>query len=114
MKIFLLFFLIFLISTSYPQQNKAKIIQEYYNQGLNAYKEKNYSTFLECFKVLDSLKSNNTTIMYNLACAYSLNHKKDEAIKYLKKYILIRADENIGKDNDLSYIKNTDEFKSCL
>ncbi len=53
-------------------------------------------------------------IMYNLACAYSLNHQKDEAIKYLNKYIAISADENIEKDNDFSYIKNSDEFKALL
>ena len=52
--------------------------------------------------------------MYNLACAYSLNHQKDEAIKYLKKYISISADENIEKDNDFSYIKNSDEFKTLV
>ncbi len=114
MKNLFLLCLFLLVSANYPQQSKAKIIQDYYNKGLTAYKEKNYPTFLECFKILDSLKSDNTNIMYNLACAYSLNHQKDEAIKYLKKYISISADENIEKDNDFSYIKNSVEFKKLL
>ncbi len=103
-----------ILSTSFSQQNNAKLVNEYYSSGITAYKEKNYSKFLDCFIKLDSLKSNNAAIMYNLACAYSLNHKKNEAINYLKKYISISADENIEKDNDFSYIKNSDEFKELL
>ena len=114
MKFISLLCMFLLVSSSYPQQKKTKIIQDYYNQGLTAYKEKNYPKFLECFIKLDSLKNNNINIMYNLACAYSLNHKKDEAIKYLKNYISISADENIEKDNDFSYINNSGEFKELI
>ena len=111
---YILLFCFFLFVTNVSAQQNIELINNYYNQGIEAYKAKDYPKFLDCFIKLDSLRSNNAAIMYNLACAYSLNENKEEAIKYLRKYISINANANIEKDNDFNNIKNSSEFKAVV
>ncbi len=113
MKTVLFFWSIILFFNAYPQQSN-KTIDDYYNDGVAAYQNKNYQKFLENFKTLDSLRSNNAAIMYNLACAYSLTNRKDEALIYLMKYSKINSDTNISEEPDFNNIKSSTGFELIL
>jgi len=77
--------------------------------------ERIYSNALEIFKKVEEIKPNFAA--YNLACLYSIQGKKDEALKWLEKGLKSKSTpskEYILKDCDLENIKNTKEFKDLL
>jgi len=59
------------------------------------------------------LKPNDPVIHYNFACSLSLTGKPKEALKELKKAVLLGYDDfsYILKDADLKSLRELDEFK---
>ena len=83
-----------------------------------------YSTFqlnkldesINFFEKAVSLGSDYPYDYYNLACIYSLKNKPEQAIKYLKKALVLGAEikEKVLEDKDFDNIKDLKEFKDLL
>lgn len=82
-----------------------------YNQSLEAYKSKDYVLFLKLAKQLDSIRPMHPTFTYNLASAYSLNGKKQEALGVLKNIVLANNTIAFEDDSDFESIKDDEAFK---
>ena len=69
-------------------------------------KEKDYERSIEHFKKVNELQPDNGNIFLSLAKCYGLLENRDEALKYVKKSILVFKDQNdeksIRKATDLS------------
>lgn len=85
-----------------------------YNQSLEAYKNKDYSLFLKLALQLDSIRPVHPTFTYNLASAYSLNGKKQEAFSVLKTIVLANNTVAFEEDTDFELIKDDKRFKELL
>lgn len=85
-----------------------------YNQSVEAYKVKDYVLFLKLAKQLDSIRPMHPGYTYNLASAYALNGKKEEAISILKKIVLVNNTIGFENDTDFESIKNEKGFKDLL
>ena len=103
-----LYFLLFSVGLLAQSQ------KEIYQASIKAYSDKDYTTFLKLTKQLDSLRPSHPTYSYNLACAFALNNKPDEAITQLKKCLLANATIPIENEADLSLIGNTKEFQELI
>jgi hypothetical protein len=101
-------------TAGWSRTGSAEDLNQIYKKGIKAHQDKDYATFLQCFEKLDKLLPNHPVIMYNLAGAYSLNNKKNEAIRCLKKLIVIDANPKITSDNDFNFIRESEEFKHIL
>jgi hypothetical protein len=99
---------------NHGQTNSAKDLNTLYKEGMDAYKAKDYATYLERFKSMDRLRPNHPVILYNLAGAHALNNQNDEAVRCLKKLILIDANPKIASDNDFANIRNSSGYKAVL
>jgi hypothetical protein len=85
-----------------------------YNQSIEAYKNKEYHLFLKLAKQLDSIRPMHPTFTYNLASAFSLNGKKEEALAVLKTIVLANNTVAFEKDSDFESIKEDEKFKELL
>ncbi|KRB53492.1 hypothetical protein ASD98_21100 [Flavobacterium sp. Root186] len=102
-------FVLLLIGISGFAQTKAL-----YNQSVEAYKNKDYVLFLKLAKELDSIRPTHPAYTYNLASAYSLNSKSEEALSVLKKIVLANNSIAFEDDADFESIKNGKNFKNLL
>lgn len=89
-------------------------LKELYNKSILAYQNKNYTDFLVYTKQLDSLRPSHPTYSYNLACAYALNSKTDEAVSGLKKCLLMNNALPFEAETDLAGIKNDHNYQSLI
>ncbi|QOG00848.1 hypothetical protein [Flavobacterium sp. MDT1-60] len=85
-----------------------------YDQSVEAYKNKDYLLFLKLTKQLDSIRPMHPTFTYNLASAYVLSGKKEEALLVLKRMVLANNAIAFEEDTDFESIKNEKEFKDLL
>jgi hypothetical protein len=85
-----------------------------YNQSIEAYKNKDYPLFLKLGIQLDSIRPMHPTFTYNLASAYSLNGKKQEALSVLKTIVLANNTIAFDEDSDFEPIKGDKSFKELL
>jgi hypothetical protein len=99
-------FILFLIGISGFAQTKVL-----YDQSIEAYKNKDYVLFLKLAKQLDSIRPMHPAFTYNLASAYSLNGKSEEALSVLKKIVLANNTIVFEDDTDFESIKNEKDFK---
>ncbi len=86
-------------------------INRVYKESMVAYQAKDYKGFLEKNIQLYQWIPDNPTLLYNLACAYSLNQQKENALEILNKLILIQPNEAIITENDFSFIRDSEGFK---
>lgn len=83
----------------------------------DAYNRKGfYRESLEVDRKLAKLRPDNPTIHYNLACSLSLLGEYKQALKELKKAVLLGYDDfaYLLEDSDLKDLRKTPEFKSFL
>ena len=88
-----------------------------YEQAIIYAGKKEYDKSIELFKQIISLHSENaTTIYYNIACLYSLQNKKTDALDWLKKAIDSGYNnwDQLKKDPDLENIRQTSLYKRLV
>ncbi len=97
------------ITTFHAQTQK-----EMYQQSVDAYKSKDYATFLKWTKHLDSIRPYHPTFTYNLAAAFALNGKEKQANATLQKVVLMNHTVAFEADDDFKSVANSDGFKKVL
>lgn len=95
-------------------QTHSQSQKEVYQQSVDAYKSKDYTTFLKLSKQLDSVRPFHPTYTYNLASAFALNGKEKEAIATLQKVVLMNHTTAFETDDDFKSIANTEGFQQVL
>ena len=88
--------------------------KDVYQQSINAYKSKDYVTFLKLTQQLDSIRPFHPIYTYNLAAALALNGKDEEAISVMKKVVLMNQTTAFETDDDFKSIVNSEGFLQVL
>jgi sugar lactone lactonase YvrE len=81
-------------------------------QAAADYKAKDYAKFLENLKRADQLRPNHARILYNLADAYALNGKTDEALTILERLAAMGLFFAVEKDDDFKSLFGSQRFKT--
>ncbi len=81
-------------------------------QATVEYKAKDYAKFLENIKRAGELRPNHPRLLYNLADAYALNNKPDEALKILERLAAMDLFFDVGKDDDFKTLFDLARFKN--
>jgi len=86
---------------------------DYYAAGMKAYEAKDYPGAVTNFeKLVRKEDSTSPRIIYNLACAYSLNHQPEQAIAALKKLADAGLSFRVEQDTDLASLKEEAGFRA--
>lgn len=83
-----------------------------YNNSVQAYQNKDYALFLKLTKQLDSIRPEHPTFTYNLASAYALNGKSDEAFSVLRQIVLANNTVSFEEEPDFDSLKQMESFQS--
>jgi DNA-binding beta-propeller fold protein YncE len=97
-----------------PLFSSGQNVQQYYSEGISAYRAKDYKTFYEKMIEANKLHPYHQGIQYQLGQAAALTGKNLEAITYLKKAILTNTNFIIGNNPDLEKISGLKEYQSLL
>lgn len=81
-------------------------------QATEDYKAKDYTKFLENIRRASKLRPNHPRLLYNLADAYALNNKPEDALKILKRLAAMDLFFDAGKDDDFNSLFDSPEFKA--
>lgn len=102
------------VPPSFAQTEQPKDVRYYTEQAIKAYKEKNYTAYLENMKMALKLRPNHSRLMYNLASAQALVGNKAEALMWLARVAEMGMIYPADKDGDFVSIKETNEFRAIL
>lgn len=92
-----------------PQDSAALYIQ----QAGTAYTVKDYAGSVTAYKNSLRFRPGNPTVIFNIACNYSLMGDKKEAVKWLSKAVDLGMYSFDG-DEDMDNIRGTKEYKKLL
>ncbi len=96
------------------QSDAIKDSRYYTQQAMQAYRLKDYAKYLENMKQAQSLRPDHPTIMYNLAGAYALNGKSQDAIEWLGRVASMGLIYPAVEDEDFASIKGVEAFQLSL
>ncbi len=90
-----------------PPSDEEKTFQDYFSEGMEGIKAKEYEKAIAAFKKAIELNALESSSYYNIACCYSLMDKKAEAIEWLQKAVEKGWDgfEHTEQDTDLTNIR---------
>lgn len=83
-------------------------------KAIEAYQKQDFQTFVEFTRKGLELNPNSTSMMYNLACGYSLTGQDDKAIGVLQKLAAMGVDYGAAHDPDFKHLKNRKDFKELM
>src|SRR5690349_1273364 len=109
----ILLFLILPCLAAFAQSDQ-KDSRYYESLARNAYQEKNYTSFLANMQLAADLRVNHPRLMYELAAAYALNGKSNEAISLLKRATDMGLVFPIATDHDFDSVRSLPEFAAIL
>jgi sugar lactone lactonase YvrE len=81
-------------------------------QATADYKAKDYAKFLENIKRAAALRPAHARLLYNLAVAYALNNKADDALAVLERLAMMDLFFAVEKDEDFKSLFDLPRFKS--
>ena len=111
--LFLVAFLVLVVPISLSQTDP-KDSRYYESLARKAYQEKNYASFLENVKLAADLRPNHPRLMYNLAGAYALNGKQNEAIALLRRMAEMDLIFPASSDHDFDSLHSLPEYDTIL
>lgn len=85
----------------------------YIQQAGTAYTVKDYAGSIDAYKSSLRFRPDNPTVIFNIACGYSLMSEKKEALKWLSRAVDLGMYSFDG-DEDLDNIRGTKEYKRIL
>lgn len=90
------------------------MVGEEYQKANEAYKVKEYSSFLTHIEKANELRPNHRTILYNLAVAYALNQNFQSAIETLGYRASFYAMKDFSEDEDLKDLWEMEAYQTLL
>ncbi|MDQ3799887.1 MAG: SMP-30/gluconolactonase/LRE family protein [Acidobacteriota bacterium] len=110
-KIAVIVFLLLSQTFALAQNERRYPWQYFWQQSLAAYKNKDYSSFLEnSRKAVESGPINHPTLFYNIARAYSLTGNKTEAVKWLEKTLNLGFGAEAIAGDDFTFLRDAPEY----
>jgi len=109
----ILLFLILPCLAAFAQSDQ-KDSRYYESLARKAHQEKNYTSFLANMQLAADLRVNHPRLMYELAAAYALNGKSNEALSLLKRATGMGLVFPIATDHDFDSIRSLPEFTAIL
>jgi hypothetical protein len=111
-----IFILVFICATAAFAQTRIDLMeaQELEKKAGAAYEAKNFAAFLQTMLAANKLRANHPRLLYNLADAYALNDKPDEAIKTLKQLADMGLFFEPEKDDDFKSLADLIAFKAVV
>jgi sugar lactone lactonase YvrE len=85
---------------------------QFESEARAAYKAKDYAKFLENIKRAADLRPAHARLLYNLAAAFALNNKPDEALAILERLAAMDLFFEIQKDDDFKSLFDSTRFKT--
>lgn len=96
-----------------PQRQPLRVrANPFKNSGLAKYKEFDLDGAIEDFKKGLEIDPNDVALNFNIACAYSLSEKKEEAYKHLARAVSLGFNdfERIQTHDDLAFVRIQPEY----
>ncbi|HEY6243252.1 MAG TPA: SMP-30/gluconolactonase/LRE family protein [Pyrinomonadaceae bacterium] len=109
----ILVFLILACLAAFAQSDQ-KDSRYYESLARKAYQEKNYTSFLANMRLAADLRVNHPRLMYELATAYALNGKSNEALSLLKRATGMGLVFPLATDHDFDSVRSLPEFTAIL
>jgi len=106
------FLLIFAVCLSAQTAAEMSESVKFERQANADYQAKDYAKFLENLKRANDLRPNHARILYNLADAYALNGKTDEALAILERLAAMDLFFAVEKDDDFKSLFDNLRFKT--
>lgn len=102
--------------SKYSQKDEDKNNETLFQRAERFMKKKQYNKAFEEYSKIIKNDPKNIRAAYNIACIYSLNNDKDNAIKWLEYTIDLDQNikESIINDPDFHNIKDTESYKSLI
>jgi hypothetical protein len=110
-KLVLFVFTSFIVSFAQSDQKDSRY---YESLARKAYQEKNYASFLANMQIAADMRVNHPRLMYNLAAAYALNNKPNEALALLKRQADMGLVFSIATNHDFDSLRTQPEFTAIL
>jgi tetratricopeptide (TPR) repeat protein len=87
-----------------------------YEKGSDYYRKKDYEKAIIFFEISVNADKRNVFSAYNLACTYSLNKQKKQALKALRLAVQrgFKNRTHIEKDTDLDFLRDEKVFKEIM
>lgn len=98
---------------SYSLSN-AQGLQELFTQSTDAYKKKDFGSFLTLTQKLDNIRPSHPRITYNLASAYALNGQEEKAFEVLEKLIRTNNQTAFESDSDFVSLQSAPAYEKLL
>ncbi len=108
----LVFLLVFAICLNAQTAAEMRESVKFERQAAADYKAKDYTKFLENMKRANDLRPNHARLLYNLADAYTLNGKTDEALAVLEQLAKMDLFFAVEKDDDFKSLLDLPRFKT--
>jgi hypothetical protein len=95
-------------------QEPVRDVRYYSQQAVKAYQEKDYEAYLENMRLAVGLRPDNPALLYNLAGAYALAGKRQEALRELSRVAEMGMSYRAVEDEDFASIKDSEDFRKIL
>lgn len=100
--------------TLFGQEPNFKEGNNFYRSAMNYYKAGQYDSLLINMQKALELRPNHPAMTYNLAVAFVLNNRHDEAFRILQKMAKMGLFYGIEKDTDFKSVFNMPEFRDIV
>lgn len=107
--VFLLIFAVFANAQTAVEMRESVKLER---QAVEFYKSKDYGKFLENIKPASDLRPNHSRLLYNLAVAYALNNKPQDALAILERLAAMDLFFAVEKDDDFKSLFDLAQFKT--
>lgn len=85
----------------------------YIQQANTALSKQNYQAAIDYYKAGLRFRPDNSAVVYNIACCYSLLNNRKEALKWVRKMVEYGV-YKFEEDEDFNNIRDTKEFKNLV
>ena len=106
------FLLIFAVCFNAQTAIEMRDSVKFERQAAADYKAKDYTKFLENMKLASDLRPDHARLLYNLANAYALNNKPNEALTVLERIAAMGLFFAVEKDDDFTSLFDLPRFKT--
>lgn len=93
---------------------RAQNLQQLFTQSTEAYKTRDYPSFLALTEKLDSIRPFHPRITYNLASAYALNGRQNSSLEVLERLIRMNNHTAFENDSDFVSLRNASGYAKLL
>jgi len=95
-------------------QNNSLTYGEYQQEAAEAYRNQDYSLFVQHIASAIDINPHNPVNWYNLACGYALTGQTEGALRVLRGLAEDGVDFGAANDTDLESIRGTDAFREIM